>query len=312
MKIQMKLMEKYLVVILGIIFFSNNFLKANISSLFDVGVAARPLGMGCAFTAISDDASSVFWNPAGIVKVERIELCGNYNLGYLDIKNYFLCLGYSLPFISFGLGIVQRTIDDIEKTNQTDVLGKFSYNDRVVIIVVSKNIFNLISLGIKGKFLSQEIDAFKSNGFGIDIGILTLKKLPLPIQVGLNFSDIISLPMKGTSYWDNTQDVEEHLSFKIRAGIKGNLNIFTPSLDLEIVPSESNIFRIYFGLEKQIRNIFTIRAGIKKQDLENIYSILDGISFGGSISFKKFSLDYALINSESLGFTHSFSLNLRM
>ncbi|MEO0225277.1 MAG: hypothetical protein ABIL76_09340, partial [candidate division WOR-3 bacterium] len=63
-------------------------LYANITSLFDVGLAARPLGMGTAFTSVSDDVSSVFWNPAGIVKAKKLEVLLNYNMSFLDIKNY--------------------------------------------------------------------------------------------------------------------------------------------------------------------------------------------------------------------------------
>src|SRR4030042_3282928 len=31
------------------------------------GIGGRALGMGKAFTAVADDASGVFWNPAGII-----------------------------------------------------------------------------------------------------------------------------------------------------------------------------------------------------------------------------------------------------
>ena len=36
-----------------------------------IGVSARGIGMGGAFTAIADDASATYWNPAGMVDVTR-------------------------------------------------------------------------------------------------------------------------------------------------------------------------------------------------------------------------------------------------
>jgi hypothetical protein len=31
-----------------------------------IGVGARPVGMGGAYTAVADDANALFWNPAGL------------------------------------------------------------------------------------------------------------------------------------------------------------------------------------------------------------------------------------------------------
>ena len=43
------------------------------AQFLQIGTSARATGMGSAFTAIADDASSVFWNPAGLVEVRGSE-----------------------------------------------------------------------------------------------------------------------------------------------------------------------------------------------------------------------------------------------
>ncbi|MBU0742831.1 PorV/PorQ family protein [bacterium] len=43
------------------------------AQFLQIGTSARATGMGSAFTAIADDASSVFWNPAGLVEVRGNE-----------------------------------------------------------------------------------------------------------------------------------------------------------------------------------------------------------------------------------------------
>ena len=35
------------------------------------GVGARALGMGSSFVSIADDATAAYWNPAGLVQIER-------------------------------------------------------------------------------------------------------------------------------------------------------------------------------------------------------------------------------------------------
>ena len=39
-----------------------------------LGVGARPLGMGGSFSAISDDSTAAYWNPAGLGGLHRSEI----------------------------------------------------------------------------------------------------------------------------------------------------------------------------------------------------------------------------------------------
>ncbi len=50
-----------------------------------VGVGARALGMGATHVAMADDYSAVFWNPAQLSYIKRIEIYGG--LSYLQIDN---------------------------------------------------------------------------------------------------------------------------------------------------------------------------------------------------------------------------------
>jgi outer membrane protein OmpA-like peptidoglycan-associated protein len=59
---------------IGLIFLLGSFLFAqelsNISGAYtDVGYGVRPMGMGGAFTAVSDDPNAAYYNPAGLMKV---------------------------------------------------------------------------------------------------------------------------------------------------------------------------------------------------------------------------------------------------
>ena len=43
-----------------------------------LGVGARAAGMGASFVSVADDASSVFWNPAGVARVTRNVIAVNH------------------------------------------------------------------------------------------------------------------------------------------------------------------------------------------------------------------------------------------
>ncbi|MBU2444657.1 MAG: outer membrane protein transport protein [Bacteroidetes bacterium] len=64
---------------------AQNFNDALRLSFPGLGVGARALGMGGAFTGISDDYSATYWNPAGLFQIKRMEL--NAGLNYNNLKN---------------------------------------------------------------------------------------------------------------------------------------------------------------------------------------------------------------------------------
>ncbi|MFQ5798982.1 MAG: OmpP1/FadL family transporter [Bacteroidota bacterium] len=59
-------------------------------STLGVGVGGRALGMGNAFTAVSDDYTAIFWNPAGLAQIRRNEFsAGISHLGFDNRSTFF-------------------------------------------------------------------------------------------------------------------------------------------------------------------------------------------------------------------------------
>ena len=73
-----------------------------------MGVGARALGMGGAFTAIADDATAAYWNPAGLVKIEHIEATFMYAAN-MSVEQLGQHLGLdSLAYLSLN-GLLEST-----------------------------------------------------------------------------------------------------------------------------------------------------------------------------------------------------------
>ncbi|MGB7055958.1 MAG: hypothetical protein WBE28_11630, partial [bacterium] len=80
-----------------------------------LGVGVRPVAMGNAFTAISDDGNAVFWNPAGLGVVNSYYVAGML-MNHLTYFNYYN-LTSAIPVgksSTVGLGLSYLGASDIE------------------------------------------------------------------------------------------------------------------------------------------------------------------------------------------------------
>ncbi len=89
-----------------------------------VGGGARALGMGGAFVAVAADASTVYWNPAGISGIEGRQALAMHSERFGDMVNYNFG-AYMQPThllwadreAAFGFALLHLGIDDIVITN---------------------------------------------------------------------------------------------------------------------------------------------------------------------------------------------------
>jgi long-subunit fatty acid transport protein len=56
------------------------------AQFLQIGTTARAAGMGSAYTAVADDAASVFWNPAGLVNLRGSEFVLSHVVWPADTK----------------------------------------------------------------------------------------------------------------------------------------------------------------------------------------------------------------------------------
>src|SRR5258708_542635 len=68
-----------------------------------IGAGARGPGMGGAFSPVADDATAIYWNPAGLATLEKKEVSLGYNAYFKDTAAQFL--GYSHPMSKGTLGV---------------------------------------------------------------------------------------------------------------------------------------------------------------------------------------------------------------
>lgn len=145
----------------------------------DIGVGGRALGMGEAYAAVANDASSVFWNPAGLGNVENGDLFAGYTSWPADINLYSVALAKKLEMPLIGpstmalsgtllnTGLMNRTTEfDVEG----DYNGTFPFEDYQFGLSVGKYLTDRFSLGGTVKLVHEKIAEWDINSWAADIG----------------------------------------------------------------------------------------------------------------------------------------------
>lgn len=184
-----------------------------------LGGGARALGMGGAFISIANDASTVFWNPAGISGFKERQALFMHSERFGDMVNYNFA-SYVMPFNAFsseehegalGFALIHLGVDDIIITSGLEweelngITGfQPEEGDRLIYDVnnlpkESHNDFALLSsyalktsygrVGGTLKILyTNSIAGYSSYGVGLDFGYLKENILP-HLNVGVKLQD---------------------------------------------------------------------------------------------------------------------------
>jgi len=148
--------------------------QAPAMSFLRVGIGAHARGMGGAFTAIANDVTSSYWNPAGLTQVTGICLGGAYESRLGDLSgSQYLAGTFSLPFAGFGLLWVNSSdVDSACIASAAISMEKFS-------------------LGINAKLYSSSLSGQNAHGFGFDLGGLYRTTIAgLELSIGMISADI--------------------------------------------------------------------------------------------------------------------------
>lgn len=156
--------------------YSNEFLA--------VGVGARALGMGSAYTAVVSDVTSGYWNPAGLLGVKGDLQVGVMHSEYFAGIAKYDYVGLAKPidsvstigftFVRFGIDNIPNTIDLIDPSGNIDYdrITTFSSADQAFILSYARKL-NVPGLRVGGnaKVIYRRVGEFgKAWGFGLDAG----------------------------------------------------------------------------------------------------------------------------------------------
>jgi len=267
-----------------------------------IGVGARAVAMGEAYAGMEGDINSIYWNPAGLSKINNLQASFSHTAWFQDINYENLMAGYPFNFGFMALGINYLAAGKIDKYDKLGEPAGESYEptDMSVTFAYSKKIKN-ISLGTNLKYISSNIDSENAAAWGCDFGgMCKINKLNIGLAVQnlgtkMEFiKDAYSLPL----------NVKLGGSYKIR-------RCFTAALDFNF-PND-NDFRVNTGFEYSRRFADELTASLRtgyKTNTEGLKKI-NGFSAGFGLKYKEYRMDYAWVPYGVLGKTHRISVTYK-
>ncbi len=315
-----------------------------------IGVGARPQAMGGAYVANADDAHSLFWNPAGLARMQKSEVLMVHSTWLADMSFDYVGLAFNMGQAGvLGASATLLQVGEMEVTTEQFQDGAglmFNSYDLAAAVSYGYKFYDRFSIGFSGKYIHQAIWNETASGFAIDIGTLLITPLK-DIRLGMsicNFGTDMNMEGRDLLVFHDPDPTKEGnnpnvpaqiktdawpLPLTMRLGLAGeviNTPIHRLTLAADWVVPNDNTEAVNVGTEYAFNEYAFIRAGYKgirpywSEDGES-FVVGDGdngagFTFGGGTRLSiqggmGINVDYAFESFFRLGNVHKFSLGLR-
>jgi long-subunit fatty acid transport protein len=338
-------MKKYILILVFTVFqaagFAGDFSKVGTAAaqFLKIGVGARAMALGGSFTAIANDVSTIYWNPAGITNLSGFSLAASHNEWFADISHDFAGLVYSLgPSDFMALHVVALNTGEQEVTTVTQPEGTGIYydvSDLAIGLSYARTLTDRFSVGLTAKYIQQNLYNESANTFAIDIGtylrtgfhdlVIAMNMSNFGGNMQLEGRDLIAITdvnnqVNGNYNPDANLKTEPWpLPLTFRVGIAmnfvgGNDPVVASAqnrltLAVDGVHPNDNTEKINIGGEYAWSEMVFARVGYKINYYLERWSF--GLGLRVNVINQQVGFDYALVDFNDLGKVSQFSLELR-
>jgi len=283
---------------------------AGTESPFSLGFGARAIGLGQAYTALAQDPTAVFWNPAGLEFINQ-QSATFFHTTLFDQTHYDF-LGYAYPTLdlgSFGIGIGRIGVEGIDGRDPfQNPTSEFGYSEYQVFFSYAKKLpwYN-ITPGITARWVRQ---GFTNQGDDSDAGIaadIGIMYRPDWIgnafiqdwSFGLNIKNVFAPQLRtGDDIDDYPLTTKLGFMKKIRFGQGGAFNVL-----FDLNHSTGRDMKFHFGSEYDFSDMGRVRLGFNGSAL--------AFGLGGKYDMSEIDYGYnAMEYSQVFSATHRISVTV--
>ena len=303
-----------------------------------IGVGARAMGLGGSYTALANDVTSLYWNPAGITNINNFSLAVSHSEWFAEISHDFV--GVVLPLSTsdiIAINVIALNTGEQEVTTvlQPEGTGVFyDVSDLSIGLSYARALTDRFSVGLTAKYIQQNLYNESASTFAIDIGttlrtgfhdlIIAMSMTNFGGNMKLEGRDLITISNannQGSGNYNPDARLKTEpwpLPLMFRVGIamdliggsdpfiNSEMNRFTLAID-GVHPND-NTEKVNIGGEYAWNETVFARLGYKiNYDVENwTFGVGVKVNFGTQHA----GFDYALIDFKDLGKVSQFSLQV--
>lgn len=307
------------------------------AKFLNIGIGPRANAMGGAYSAVANDVTAMYWNPAGIANVNEVQTIFTYTKMFADINlNYFGLVIPAGTLGTFGASVTALNIGDMFVTTEYYPEGtgeKFSAGSYAFALSYGKYITEDFAVGVNVKYIRETIYNSSAEGLGFDIG--TIFKTPF---YGIKFASSISnygskMQMAGQDLLirhdpdpqrnGNNATIDANyatdqfeLPLRLQVGISRDFQIMNDhrlTIAVDATHPNDNNQSVNVGGELSLFNdLVSLRGGYKTlflKDAQEGLTLGAGIKYDG-LKFFKIAVDYSYQQLKYLDNMHSFGVSL--
>ncbi len=260
-----------------------------------IGVGARAEGMAQAFVGVADDATALYWNPAGLGMMEGSSVYFTHLDWPADIDYDYIGVTHRLnQRLAFGLAYAQLATDAMAVTTETHPDGDgrtFYFTDQLLQLTASARMTNQFSAGLSVKYVREDIAEVKMSSYLVDLGTFYQTGWrDLTVAVALvNMGGVISPNESYTPPYENNDNDKEYDEFSpptvFRLG--GAMTVWRDTANIHQLLLATQVNHpvdaresYSFGAEYGFMKWAFLRAGWKLNSDEESWSLGAGMKYG--------------------------------
>jgi tetratricopeptide (TPR) repeat protein len=290
---------KYLPVILLILLMLTGAAAANDDagreSLFSFGAGARAMALGGGFVSIANDASAIYYNPAGLASLDYHELSFMHaDLFEGTIYNYGVWAypvsssdGIGIAFMRIGTDDIMRRVDGFDA-------GKFSFSTSQALLTYGRRFGRRLSVGVTLKAVNQSLDNLSDWTVGADVGATF--RLHRWLSVGAVVRDVLQPELKLDA---TAEPIPRSVALGAALRDFALINHTTLTASIEAEKIDSRDIKMHLGGELSFYNTYMLRAGVDRNKA----------TLGAGLKAGPLKIDYAYRQVDYVDNIHIFSVS---
>jgi Type IX secretion system protein PorV len=278
-----------------------------------IPVSARAAAMGGAYVGICQDATAVFWNPAGILGVKTNSMHFSYSKWFDTFNVNAAAYVYNAGnFGTIAISALMLSVDKMEITTEFNPNGTgqfFDAQDLAFGLSYARNLTDQFRVGLTARYINQRIWNETAAGIAFDIGtqyFISFRNFTLAMSMSnfgqdmkfdgpdlsVNYDANSSFPNRLTSTRLETESYPLPLNFEFGIAIDMFNTTFSRGiLAIDAVHPNDNRERINFGTEISFYNRLFLRGGYRLNHDDEQYNL--GLGFIATIGLIQLNIDYA-------------------